>query len=1856
MFNICCFSVAFLAPKVAQTDKLKFSGQGDDKPTISGVAGGKLKDEKLGDVKEGEEKGRKTPVQPEIKKVEDKWPKLEDDMDHAAQGSTKIRGKKEQEKMTEQVQKPPATAGEKSQANAQSATIATSDAGHGLLKSPSNNIKMITDEEFATANSHQKDQSNASLPQKGSLPQERNQEHSNDGNLKDGIKITSKAPTSKVPMLINITFPQQLQTRNNSMIQITVGDDGLSKTNLPEQAGFKTVVNFSGRTDHVATSDEEFFDKEDRNGKQHEGNVNADALKFVGENSMHNAQPAVGYKLNDFAFDMLKQSGTFPNVGKGAMAQNASLEEAPTVFTETAANMEPQHMFQDRKGMNSKNGDNSVTYLKIAKKLMHDKDTNDNLDYFIPKQLDGEATTAFSRERNDYGFTDQSNEEDNSSNRNKKVKPSSKTKLKKEGRKKKIVNKLDRESNESLKNSWKNHYSGIKGTKEKYSNKKNKWNKGKQENKEIEENKGTGVDKEDDDDEKSVKDNENRDNEKKYKENKDDWNKDNENKSNDTEDNENKDHESVDSESKDSENEENGNEDSENKDNEDKDYKTKDSQEDVNASQSPHSRNSPGSSEEEDDYSVSKTEGFKSKGEAKEIKMHGNHSTLKLSNRKVKSEAFKEKGFTKNRAKGSRFGSNEGDYQKEIAEKISHSRTSNLVGDESKNDNGESKIDSDTGKLSTSNEKSSQRKIASTFSMKPKQSVKFHSSNEHLKTKYRSSGFTPYLQEAQMNAGQITKGQKYVLESNSGKVNANKFYPERTGTTNQGKSHSGADLERLQANRGRHMNLHENEVGMIANQASSSESISSSMYSSMHQPSKEGKDQDLSDRSDNRKFLKSMNSEILDHRIEKQKQMHGKLESNNFSNLDDILAKQVSTFHKILDNKEKANDLAEKEGSLSINNGVDDRKVKNNFKQSVEKEQTAEFFIHNNGTNSSSHVPNVETENGIAKFTEQSHGSYGGWKGQMDQTSFADNPHKENIHLEVDGISNNGQYQLYNHSTRGMLLEGNFTSENETVHVNQTETLREDEALNALLGIDGNMNTTSENEMQNATGKMESENKQADVWERIETHKAIEQNSNRSDAANLTHSNYSYYEYTTNQSDSNFYSDKNNSISPAVVGQNGNITNQDEANNATIINVGTGFIKIKYEKPSVTNPVMGTPDLGENDHLIHRESPTTFTKNSDSLYSAYNMRGPEYGTKELERDDQSGHASKFGNLVNERWSNSTGYNRVTPFYGVGSFHNSSNEQSFSPVINRKDSHHFVIQITPTNSVDGEKKSGGGTGKIENIVSSFNHYKEDSEFEDVSKIKHVPRMKFRDNTTDDSDITEDLMSDNVRASTKKDEDVQAYVKNGVNGDLGLDGSDHRQETSFAQPASSPERQSLYKPLYQQPSTRPYDLPVKQRTSSSRKFTSDQVTATGVLFTLGTAEHRNAQEGDIGINKTAVSSPVYRQGNSDEQKQALSPHVKGIKEDDLQSGQTNEISGLPEKRIGETWKSRGTTEGDIQKQDSQLSSQNTVQQGLGQNKTFKPLTKSSFADDTSDIFRVNHNSGSRLFAKYDSSDIITNDNQNVYENVKPSYSGDESSVDKKLPHKEDWNLAKSADRLEGKIALDQNVEGKHSKSMQSAQMINDKKLFSSVENILKQERISNGHSKEVLADIAEKALNGLSVSNSQNFHKTAKNGREQDEGSNIDNQDPSKDGSYSDAKGNGITENVPSSSKPVCKSNCESLPLRHVSSSKEDESNVVGLNLLSGYDRFSGFHKFYDNEDLVNRRVEAHTESPAFLRDKSIGYDRSGNVLIFIPEEGKRFRFNKCMYKTRARAFVWCVSVCPCVCLRVSLCVSLCVCVF
>ena len=332
----------------------------------------------------------KQPVQPELKKVEERKP-LQTTMKPSA-GSTRIQG--DNAKNTKQENGHTGEVGNKEVPENVAKPAKTTPSGIGLSKVNDENIKLAPKLESNKQESQKPEHQILVAPMPQVTAPRQDKEPTNDDI--HGIKVTANEPTPKVPMLINITFPKVLQTTNDSMIQITVGNDKDSK---PGQTNFQPVVNFTGKSGQILTADDEFFEGEGRREKMSEASV-ADVSAKLLEKTDGNT----GYKMSDFVNQEFGDQARKIDKIEGKIVQNGAKKTTKVQDQETLS-----HMFQDRKGMNFKNDDNSVTYLRIANRLMHNGETSSSDVYFSPKKLENDEVVGYAKEssKGDYGFTDQ---------------------------------------------------------------------------------------------------------------------------------------------------------------------------------------------------------------------------------------------------------------------------------------------------------------------------------------------------------------------------------------------------------------------------------------------------------------------------------------------------------------------------------------------------------------------------------------------------------------------------------------------------------------------------------------------------------------------------------------------------------------------------------------------------------------------------------------------------------------------------------------------------------------------------------------------------------------------------------------------------------------------------------------------------------------------------------------------------------------------------------------------------------------------------------------------------------------------------------------------------------------------------------------------------------------------------------------------------------------------------------------------------------------------------------------------------------------------------------------------------------
>ncbi|XP_065065301.1 uncharacterized protein LOC135691380 [Rhopilema esculentum] len=341
-------------------------------------------------VEEHRQVPKKHPVQPELKKVEESKP--DQTTTKPSAGSTRIQG--ENAINNKQETGNSGEVGNKKVPENVAKPAKPTPSGIGLSKVNDENIKPTPKLEPNKQELQKPEHQNLVAPKPQMIAPNQDKEKVNDD--KNGIKVTANEPTPKVPMLINITFPKALQAKNDSMIQITVGSD---KESNPEQANFHPVVNFTGKSGQILTAGDEFFEEEGRRGKMSEGNVADVSAKFLEKSDAN-----TGYKMSDFLNQEFGDQASTIDKTEGKIVQNGTRKT-----TEVQNKKALSHMFQDRKGMNFKNEDNSVTYLRIANKLMHNGKTSSSDVYFSPKKLENDEAVGYAKEssKGDYGFTDQ---------------------------------------------------------------------------------------------------------------------------------------------------------------------------------------------------------------------------------------------------------------------------------------------------------------------------------------------------------------------------------------------------------------------------------------------------------------------------------------------------------------------------------------------------------------------------------------------------------------------------------------------------------------------------------------------------------------------------------------------------------------------------------------------------------------------------------------------------------------------------------------------------------------------------------------------------------------------------------------------------------------------------------------------------------------------------------------------------------------------------------------------------------------------------------------------------------------------------------------------------------------------------------------------------------------------------------------------------------------------------------------------------------------------------------------------------------------------------------------------------------
>ena len=1727
----------------AQNEKMKTENEDEPeftsvkKPDVKGKGENheSRKEENYDTSSEEKPKNTKRPVQPEMKKVEQL--KAEDKTEHESLGSTKIRNNdvKQEQGGTEKVQKPQSTVEEKAHTTAQELSTQASEVSHGLSKLTKNNMRLITDQDFAAANSQQHNHVNVSSPQKERWTQDTQRategsvkdgmqiasnERSTEGSIKDGMQITSHEPTPKSPMLINITFPKQLQTKNNSMIQITVGDDDSSKAALPEQAGFKPVVNFAGKSGHAINSDEEYLDKVGRNEKLNEGTVSDHGLKFM-EDSPSRSSPAVGYKISDYGFDISKEHHSQTAQEAVANMQNGSTSEVTSVDTH-AASAGPQHMFQDRKGMNSKNSDNAVTYLKIATKLMHGKGEADSVDYFMPKQLESETAASYTKGRNDYGFTDQPSEEQNAS------------KGKNDQSSKSRDNKMRHGNKDSNRN---RDY-----------NKLNKDMKSK-ENHESREGKGQSRNNEDTEG-KSEK-----------------YNKDKEYKGNKN----NKNVERI-----------------KNNDSKEKNEKT---QKYLSKSKHLYSESFNSSFDDSDNSLSSDKVNFAHESEGNEpevsttnqgFESFSNRSdTYATDNAIAKEKAEDDIKASKSEGSGPKmFGSGKhnqlhsGDERGAVSDhQASSTHHTALNAKEGGNEDSEYGFTSNVEKLNMDkHQRANSKENAFATKASDKSSGTSSSSRKYAKKQQDDFGFTADAENIKIKEGERTKSHEKQSDFNTGKKG-----PPDSSERHKKKQQNDFGLtdatDNVNTNGGKHVHLNEKSPDFIDKEEEPVASSYSNLNTNKHQQAAESKEE--SSAADNKKFLKLIDAEISSHGIEKKKHYHKKFENNKFMKLEkQILSQQDNIFYKRPE--------------------ISKFEEKNIRKESHEKVKNEDLFTHSKSSEAKYQSGDFQNGNRITKFA----GSYD--NSQMKVNGEAKGYNKEwntntgNDRLENHDINDNHgnlhmQGQENGDVTNSAGTNRQFNDVNGGISNNETK----------LFGNDGENNATLNSTMHSMENISQTE------------HKVLYQNSNlpqqwmKLNGSSDNVGNYSIGNVeTTNKAvdlSNVSYSAQNQSESQPYVKRIEGTSGLDDANNATTINVGTGFINIKYEKP--TSKIQERAESTDSGGFTQKQptSNVAGSFHSNSKESVFMALDSSHGAADAAIEGHRNLESKVGTPSAESGgqTDNVEHHRKASLQAEG-INVATKEQSFSPVIDRKNNHHFVIQIRPTHALEREKHIGGAVRMFSDDEISSKGNKDDSEFIDVSKTRHYAKNNSAKDISSD-DIQEDLMTDNVGASLKTEENIKAYMKNDSRDDFeGMKERGNYRDGLSARVTQAVDyrKQSEYETASYKSGTRLPDKEEENRIASSWKM-KPEFTSEEESFSV-TKQHKERKFGKEDEKGSLVSGTTQIKEEEPEYEKS-----KGKFDEKEEQSHSSGNMGYDAK---------------LQKNASSGSmAEELIQAAQYLSTKFSSSSKQTLGESTHNVDHMQHNGGHRLYAKYDSSDIIPGDNEDSYQE------GDSLNDSETLPKGKDNKKEESSsinNKNEGKTENGQLMKDQHqdSKSFSTAEAANDNKLFKSIENIINQEQESNGESKQTHTEedstgTEGKISHGHKASNNRDYHSSSDNqGEPTYHAPSAKESGSSFHDTFSNERGGDVSDRKGTDAKPACKSNCEK-PFSRETSHGKDEFNIVGLNLQTGYDRFSGFKKVQSGEDLRGRKFEDQAKTSKFVNDESSGHDEIDNHLIFIPEEGK-----------------------------------------
>lgn len=1571
---------------------------------------------------------------------------------------------------TIKAQKPKASEQETAHASVQEISAEESKTSHGLAKINSNNMRVITDQDFAAANAQQHSQSNVSSAVKGNWAQEQVGEQKGGNSLKEGIQVLAKEPTPKVPMLINITFPKQLQTKNNSMIQITVGDENPVKPVLPEQASFKPVENFAGNLAQLENSNPEYLENEGRNDRLNEGRLSEQ--RFMGSGTLEK-NAAVGYKMSDFAFDSKKEHQTVE--GK---LENATVIDAAS-FDAKISKIEPQHMFQDRKGMDSKNTDNSVTYMKIANKLMHDKDSTSDVDYFMPKQLESEAGSNYAKEKNDYGFTDETEEEKNSKNEN--------TGKKGVRNKEKKLNKGNKDSSEE----------GMQGL------------NGDTETQEFNEIKG-------------------------------------------------------------------------NNENDFKDSKGKNRNEESDLK-----------SESNIDAKGSKANKSKGKnGDETNERMNSNEDVTKESSKYVEDKA-ESSNYSNSHTDSSNVDTESRISSKESKPEESKERFTGSS--ERVHDNNEFGMEEDAGNKLFSNAKAADARDkelrGSKGAMNGKESTsKTRLAGDEDKKGNDEFGFTANVNKVNMDHKQdlehndkVSKYQESksaLIKSGVDKLRES-YHHNDFGFTAEA-DHVDMNNQRQIDNHGKGYNLNKDgDDSPVSNLPEAKEKKQKPKTDSQEEESPE----------DDKKFLKLADAEILDHKIERKKQF-GKMENGRFMKIEkQILSQQDNIFHKSPEDVKDLNQVVTKvdtevkkpKGNESVQSynlasseRVNQKEASSenvSEKGSSEKTGKGEFFMYHKKQGLQSQDSEFEVGNKVS-FSGQNDRNHEPFVGLQSKSHAVESSGSEVKSSKEENKPNEGMNHFDGNENEGM-------SDKKLPVDSQKAWMLPELPVIGIGALSENKSSAFDNKQNMAISKetdLTSENYRQHTEGNVTAHPDVSQN---------THSDFSWrYEGGKNGVENDFSEHnrpieamKNKNDTPPFVKQIESVNSTDDASNSTTINVGTGFIKIRYEPPTIPSAVNRNPQSSESYHVTSRESSNNVVGN---FYSTDPTKG---GMIESERNlGRKEGASSHENGA--KWEGVGTHDKA-----ASNILKTSDDQSFSPVINRENTHHFIINIKPTKSLEKDKQTGKTIQKYEADSVRLVSNKEEHEFFDMSNLMKLARKNVSMANVK-HDLQEDLMEDNV--DTKSESNFISYSNYKSKEDLGSLNEGKNYSNGYImgknRPDKATEESDDVSVNYHGKNAPPSKLDLNTMDNSMKYAPGTNSAEPSSLGRDNPAWSKEQKETEGTKMKGTVSF------SSDERKFPKEERLISNSESTFFHGKpSNHTDQSKDSSFVETQDESTKSMKEIQKiegsTDSGLKSEERIKPDINASMATESV-KQLFAKPSSSIDQLENKDSSRIYAKYDSSDIISTDSQSSSEADSFSESKDQNEglgIDK-----QEQRQSESLKENTLSTGKTRNVPGhKVSKNFQSSEdantefieASNDKKLFDSIEKLIQQEERSTG-------------VNILSEESAEFNKKISKNFKSSKNADSPEFVNNEKD----------TTSNTHGSI--ACKSNCEK-PY----SDKEDESKIVGFNVEKGFDQFSGFNKFRHTDGVRGNRLSESQETPSkFMKDDSNRYEDTGKQLIFIPDEG------------------------------------------